>query len=88
MKSIMKKKIDLSMLPNIEKTPFNAYKYVPDKFTCREVLLMLTNRGIIVDDNTFVGTWHTNKDGSISLFLDGEIIIKPQSLAQQQTEKS
>ena len=67
------------MLPKVEKPVFNKYQYVPDKTLYPEVLLSLTSRGVIIDSGAYVGSWHTNKDGSISLYIDGEIIIKSQN---------
>lgn len=82
----LKKLIDLSMLPNVEKPKVEPYRAKPDRTSRKELNKIMYAHGFVIpDDGTWFGGWTTNKDGSISLSVDGNIVLFPIN-AQHKTE--
>lgn len=82
------KKLNFSMLPKVEKPLSSSYHYIPDKTSYAEITSLLKSKGVFISKNTFVGNWNTNKDNSISLYLDGDIIIKSLQQKKKGVNKS
>jgi hypothetical protein len=66
--------IDLSMLPHVERSTSEPYKYVPTELTFQEIKKQCANQGVFLSDYL---EHRINKDHSITIFIDGELTVNP-----------